>query len=207
MGGAVKLVVGLGNPGREYERTPHNIGFAVIEELAHRLGCSMRRSLRVPVRYGSAEAQSVKVLLAQPQTFMNASGDAVGRLMRLKGVEASDLLMVSDDADLPLGRIRIRPKGRTGGHKGLGSVVAAIGTDDFSRVRVGIGRPQAADDLVCHVLTPFSPGEAKAAAAAVARAADAVLCVLADGVDAAMNRFNPMPVGDAGPKEGVEKTT
>jgi PTH1 family peptidyl-tRNA hydrolase len=207
VGGGVKLVVGLGNPGREYERTPHNIGFAVVEELARRWGCALRRSLRVSVRSGSADAGTLRVLLAQPLTFMNASGDAVGRLMRQKGVEAPDLVVVLDDADLPLGRIRIRPKGGTGGHRGLASVVAAIGTDAFTRVRVGIGRSQAADDLVRHVLTPFSLAEAPAAAAAVARAADAVTCVLADGVDAAMNRFNPAPVGDAESKEGVERTT
>lgn len=203
----MKLVVGLGNPGREYERTPHNIGFAVVDELARRLDCPLRRSLRVSVRCGGADAEGVKVLLAQPLTFMNASGDAVGRLMRLKGIEAPDLVVVLDDADLPLGRIRIRPKGGTGGHKGLGSIVAAIGTDLFARVRVGIGRSRASDDLVQHVLTPFSAAEADAAAAAVARAADAVVCVLAEGVDAAMNRFNPAPAGDAGSKEGTERTT
>ncbi len=197
----------MGNPGRAYERTPHNVGFAVVDELARRLDCSLRRSFRVSVRCGSADADGLRVLLAQPLTFMNASGEAVGRLMRLKGIEAPDLVVVLDDADLPLGRIRIRSKGGTGGHKGLASIVASIGTDAFARVRVGVGRPQVSADLVRHVLTPFSPAEADAAAAAVARATDAVACVLADGVSAAMNRFNPAPPGDVGSKEGTERTT
>ena len=185
------MVAGLGNPGREYEGKPHNIGFAVVDLLAERLNCRMRRSLRVPARMSRASWAGESLMLVEPLTFMNASGEAVGALMRRNGVTPDGLVVVLDDADLPLGRVRIRPQGGAGGHRGLASIIGAVGTEVFPRVRIGIGRRGDAEDaLVGHVLTPFDANGRVAADAAAARAAEAVLWLLEHGVASAMNRFN-----------------
>jgi PTH1 family peptidyl-tRNA hydrolase len=187
----VRLVAGLGNPGREYEGTPHNIGFAVVDLLAGRLDCRMRRSLRVSARVARASWAGESIVLVEPLTYMNASGDAVGSLVRRHGVTADGLVVVLDDADLPLGRIRIRPQGGAGGHRGLASIIGAVGTEAFPRIRVGIGRRgEAQDALVEHVLTPFDADGRSVAGEAVARAAEAVLWLVEHGVASAMNRFN-----------------
>jgi PTH1 family peptidyl-tRNA hydrolase len=202
----VRLVAGLGNPGREYESTPHNIGFAVVDILATRLDCRMRRSLRVPARIARTAWAGEALMLVQPMTFMNASGEAVGPLMRRNGVEPGGLLVVVDDADLPLGRIRVKPRGSAGGHRGLGSIIASIGSDDFVRVRIGIGRRgEPGDELTGHVLTPFGRGDRPKAEAAAERGADAVLWLIEHGVDSAMNRFNGTVAADGdGTKEMSE---
>lgn len=187
----MKLVAGLGNPGREYEGTPHNVGFAVVDALSERLECRMRRSLRTPARLAKTAWAGESLMLVQPLTYMNASGEAVVPLMRRNGVGPDGLVVVLDDADLPLGRIRVKPQGSAGGHRGLASVIAVLGTDGFARIRVGIGRRGEAENaLVRHVLTPFDAAGRAAADASVSRAADAVLWVLEQGVESAMNRFN-----------------
>ncbi len=197
------MVAGLGNPGREYEGTPHNIGFDVVDLIAGRLDCKMRRSLRVAARVARTSWAGEALVLVEPLTFMNASGDAVGPLARRHGVESDGLVVVLDDADLPLGRIRIRSQGGAGGHRGLASIIGAVGTDAFPRVRVGIGRRGESENaLVGHVLTPFDKGDRKVAEESVARAADAVLWLLENGVASAMNRFNGMLTpGDDSAKE------
>lgn len=186
----MKVVVGLGNPGKEYEGTRHNVGFRVVELLAREAGASFRRSLRVRARTCACALDGVKVLLVEPLTFMNLSGDAVAAAMRWHRAEPADLTVVYDDADLPTGALRIRPKGGPGGHNGMKSVIARLGTEDFVRVRIGVGRDPGGNGLVDHVLGEFSRGERPAVDEAVQRAAAAVRVLLREGTDRAMNQFN-----------------
>ena len=186
---SVKLVVGLGNPGERYAQTPHNAGFMVVDELAARLSCRLRASSRCRAQLGSAETGGQGLILAKPQTYMNASGEAVVAILQYRKIPAEDLLVVVDDADLELGRVRVRLRGSSGGHRGLESIIGALGTGDFARVRVGIGR-DSDRELVDQVLRPLKPGEREPLVRATRMAADAVLCVLERGVAEAMNRFN-----------------
>ena len=187
-----KLVVGLGNPGQEYEGTRHNIGFAVVEQLAKKLDCSLRKKLRFAAQVGEVTLDSGKITLAKPQTFMNRSGTAVAALVRWLKVLPSEVLVIVDDADLPLGQLRLRLSGGSGGHNGLRSISAALGNiEDFARLRIGIGRtlPVGAD-ISGHVLGRFSPSERRAVDATVAVAVEAVDCCLREGFAVGMNRFN-----------------
>ena len=186
----MKIVAGLGNPGAAYARTPHNAGFDVLDRLAHRLGGAWRGQARFKAELARIRADAVDVLLVKPQTFMNASGEAVGPLTRYYGVAPADLVVVSDDADLPAGRLRIRPGGGAGGHRGLLSVIEACGTQAFARVRVGVGRGAAGAGLVDHVLGRLEPADEEAVRRTLEVAADAVLCLVAQGPAEAMNRFN-----------------
>lgn len=186
----MNLVVGLGNPGRQYAHTPHNVGFRVVDEIARRLNESLRESSRFEARVVKVDLEGRRTVLVQPLTYMNNSGAAVGAILHCNGIAPSDMIVVLDDADLEAGALRIRKKGGSGGHRGLKSILDAIGSDEFVRVRVGIGRDPERENLVAHVLRPLS-GEAKDAVdQAVVRAADAVACILREGPDAAMNRFN-----------------
>jgi PTH1 family peptidyl-tRNA hydrolase len=185
----MKLIVGLGNPGRAYEKTRHNIGFEVVDRLAEKAGAAFRKRLLAPVQTAEATIGSGTVLLVKPLTFMNTSGPAVAGIARKKGTAAEDLVVVVDDVDLPLGKLRIRPKGSAGGHNGLKSVIAHFGSEDFARVRVGVGRP-GEGDMVKHVLSKFAPDERDVIRDAIERAAEAVECLVRDGVDKAMNEFN-----------------
>jgi PTH1 family peptidyl-tRNA hydrolase len=186
----VKLVIGLGNPGREYGHTRHNVGFEVLDELVRRTEVTLRRSWTVPAWTGKADVEGEGVLLVKPRTFMNRSGQAVAAMMRKRGLKSADVIVVLDDLELPRGQIRIRKKGGAGGHKGLQSVIQALGTDDFIRVRVGIGPRPAGEALVNHVLTHFSVEERQEVEKAVEAAADAVFVIVRDGVERAMNEFN-----------------
>ncbi len=186
----MKLVVGLGNPGREYEWTPHNVGFMAVEALAERLECRLKASTRFQARLGAAVYQERELLLVQPQTFMNASGQAVGAILRYRKLTPADLMVVVDDADLPLGALRLRKQGSSGGHRGLVSIEAALGTTAYERVRIGIGRGQDRRTLIDHVLSAFNAAERETVAAVTQQVADAVLCAVEWGVDAAMNRYN-----------------
>ncbi len=186
----MKLIVGLGNPGEDYEGTPHNVGFEVLDELAGRMECRLRRSMRFAARVGSARIGDEEVNLVQPLTYMNESGRAVGAILRYRKTPPADMIVVLDDADLPLGRMRIRPKGGSGGHRGLGSLIEDVGTSAFPRVRVGIGRGRGNGALAEHVLGRLTGVERKVVDEAVARAADAVRMMVESGVEAAMNRYN-----------------
>lgn len=186
----MKIVVGLGNPGQRYAKTPHNVGFEVVDRLAVQAGVRWRRSLRFKAHVAEGVVGGQSVLLVKPQTFMNRSGEAVGAIMRYRRMSPGDLIVVLDDADLDVGRLRIRASGGSGGHKGLDSVRDNVGTADFARVRIGVGRRQAEGDLVEHVLTPFPPEERRMIDQVVDRAADAVVCLLGSGLEAAMNAFN-----------------
>lgn len=189
----MKLIVGLGNPGKRYDRTPHNVGFEVIDALSERLSCPLRNSLRFQARLGAGTWNDRPVTLMKPETFMNASGLAVGALMRKRGLTAGDLIVIVDDAALPVGQLRIRPEGSDGGHNGLRSIGEAIGSRAFARVRLGVGDGEPPEDLAGYVLAPFSATALAEAKKMVHQAAEAVLHILDAGVASAMNRFNAKP--------------
>lgn len=194
----MKTVVGLGNPGKQYDGSPHNAGFAVVEELAGILGCRLARSIRFHARLGEAAlGGGGPVLLVEPLTYMNNSGAAVAPILRYRNVQPADLVLVLDDADLEFGRLRVRARGSSGGHRGLESVIQQVGTSEFARVRLGVGRDPGGRGLVEHVLGPLAGDARRQMADMVATAARAVLCLLEEGVDAAMNRFNKGPAGQA----------
>jgi PTH1 family peptidyl-tRNA hydrolase len=195
------LVVGLGNPGREYVGTRHNIGFEVLDRLAAKRGGSFKQKSRFAAEVAEVSLEDGgKLVLAKPQTFMNRSGVAVAALVQWLKVLPSDLLVVVDDADLPLGQLRLRQAGGSGGHNGLYSIIEALGgNEEFARVRVGIGRRSpAGEDITGHVLGRFAAAEREVAAAAANEAVEAVECCLKEGLTAAMNRFNRKPPRKAG---------
>lgn len=185
----MKLVVGLGNPGKEYLRSRHNVGFLVIDLLAKRTGIRLRR--RKSASMGESSIGQEPVLLAKPMTFMNRSGDAVGPIFGRLRLLPTDLLVVYDDLDLPFGKLRLRPRGSSGGHNGMKSIIASLETEDFPRLRIGIGRPEnEGKDAVHYVLGPFRKAESEALDEVIARAADAVESFVTAGIEVAMNRFN-----------------
>jgi PTH1 family peptidyl-tRNA hydrolase len=185
----VRLIVGLGNPGRRYHETRHNIGFAVADELARRSGAVYEHS-RVNALAARVGAGPSAVLIVKPLTMMNLSGEAVAGLAHFFKVETTAILVVADDVNLPLGRLRLRARGSAGGHNGFRSIIGLLGTEEFPRLRVGVGRGDPRRELADHVLARFDADEADAVVESVARAADAVECFIAEGVEAAMNRFN-----------------
>lgn len=186
----MKLIVGLGNPGSEYADTRHNVGFMVVDELARRHRAALRSSSKWKARTARIAGWQDGVLLAEPATFMNLSGHAVQAIAGFHKIAGPDLLVVVDDADLPLGRLRMRASGSAGGHNGLKSIIQELGTDEFPRLRVGIGRDERAAGLRGHVLGRFQPEEREEAAEAVKRAADAAEAFVTDGIVKAMNTFN-----------------
>lgn len=187
----MKLIVGLGNPGREYRDTRHNVGFLVMEEAArrHQLVWSMAPS-QVPDAFVAKRFGAEPVLLAKPLTFMNRSGDAVAALVRYYDVALADLLVVVDDVDLAFGRLRARARGSAGTHNGLRSVVARLGTTDFPRLRLGVGRGDSRRDLADHVLSRFEADEKAVLESFIARAADAAEMFAAEGIVKVMNEYN-----------------
>lgn len=186
----MKVIAGLGNPGRQYERTRHNVGFRVVDELAQRLGLNFRRSWTSSVACCAAELSGHKVLLVKPLAYMNRSGEALAPYLRKKGVKPEQLLVVVDDLSLDPGQLRLRRDGSAGGHNGLKSLITHLGTSDFTRLRVGIGRSCAKHGVVDYVLAPARAEEAEILEAAVKRAADAIELVLRSGLEAAMNAYN-----------------
>jgi peptidyl-tRNA hydrolase, PTH1 family len=184
------LVVGLGNPGAKYENTRHNVGFMTADALAARSGEPIRR-----IKYHALTSEAViggqSVLLMKPTTFMNLSGQAVGEAARFYKIPADHVLVISDDVDLPLGKLRIRKSGSAGGHNGLKNIIQLLGTDQFPRLKIGVGgKPHPDYDMADWVLGQFQGEDKKTIDAAVTRAADAVECLLADGIDRAMNQYN-----------------
>jgi peptidyl-tRNA hydrolase, PTH1 family len=185
----VKVIVGLGNPGKSYAETRHNLGFLVIDRIAAQFGISVRlETCDSLVGQGLVEEQ--KIVLAKPQTFMNQSGVAVAKLAHEYGAETNELAVVNDDLDLPFGRIRIRVNGGAGGHRGLQSIIENLAGAPFQRVRVGIGRPPLGVDSADFVLEPFSAQEAQQLTKVVERASEAVLCLVGQGPKEAMAQFN-----------------
>ena len=201
----MKLIVGLGNPGPRYRGTRHNVGFRVVDGFASRLGIPLEQS-RFDGRFGRGRVHGIDVGLLEPQTFMNDSGRAVAAALGFLPIDevSTDLLVVYDDADLPLGRLRLRARGGDGGHLGLRDVIASIGTQELPRLRFGIGRPPDSQDTVAHVLEEFSSSETDALAQALGHASAAVEALLAEGIVAAMDRFNAPTAAEGAAREEAE---
>jgi len=191
----MKLIVGLGNPGRTYAHNRHNIGFRCLNYFA-RLHSIRFDHRQCRAKVGLAEVRGEKLLLAKPGTFVNLSGNPVACLVNKHDIPLSDLLIIHDDLDLPLGKIRLRRSGGSGGHKGMNSIIAALGSEDFPRIRVGIGRPQAEgqpineDAIVNYVLSDFLSQEEAIIKPAIATVAETINCLLKEGIEAAMGKFN-----------------
>ncbi len=183
------LIIGLGNPGREYRENRHNIGFMLIDRLAIRLNARMSR-LQSKALIASARHDDAKIILAKPQTFMNLSGQAVQGLAHFYKVPLEKLMLVHDDLDLPFGTIRLRPGGGAGGQKGVKSTIQRLGTNDFPRLRLGIGRPPGRMDAAAYVLQDFAKGDEQILSETLDRAADAVFAFVEEGMDTAMNKYN-----------------
>ena len=183
------VIAGLGNPGRKYDRTRHNAGFCVIDRLADRYGISVdEKMFKALVGRGVIEGQ--KVLLVKPQTFMNLSGESIQPILGYYKVDPQDFIVIYDDISLEPGNIRVRGKGSAGGHNGIKSIIARLGTQDFPRVRIGTGEKPAMMDLADYVLGHFTPEEQKEMDEAYAAGAEAAVTLLTEGIEKAMNRFN-----------------
>jgi peptidyl-tRNA hydrolase, PTH1 family len=187
---ALKLIVGLGNPGRRYRETRHNVGFAVVDGLADRHATTFEPAPADALIARARRLGPDGALLVKPLTMMNLSGFAVSQLARYYRVEPGDILVVADDVNLPLGRLRARPRGSAGGHNGLRSIIEQFGSIEFARLRVGVGRGDPRRDLADHVLAGFDADERPAVDEAIARAADASELFAAAGIEQVMNRFN-----------------
>jgi PTH1 family peptidyl-tRNA hydrolase len=193
----MKLIIGLGNPGKIYVRNRHNIGFRSIDHLAklYTIGTHKRQC---HAQVGTGKIADIKVMLAKPATFVNQSGEAAICLLHNYDLKPNDLIVIHDDLDLPIGKLRLRPDGSAGGHKGIGSIITALGSEDFARIKVGIGRPvdrdgnQVTDEdsIVDYVLSDFTPREDDIIKAAIAQIVKAVQSILTEGITAAMNKFN-----------------
>lgn len=188
----MKVIVGLGNPGREYADTRHNVGFRVADVMGERLNLRWRTDADAVF---AKSFGAVPCFVLKPQTFMNRSGVAVSRFAGYHHIEPHDILVVVDDVDLPLGRIRVRPKGSAGTHHGLQSVVDELGTTDFPRVRLGVGRGDARRDLADYVLARFDPPELPEVDRLITRAADAAQMFIVEGIETVMNTYNPDATG------------
>jgi len=187
----VYLIVGLGNPGREYAKTRHNVGFMAVERLAKRWRADWKTQKKFQSRVAQVDQDARRCLLAEPQTYMNLSGEAVGALMNFYRVARERLLVLMDDADLPFGEIRMRAEGSSGGHHGLESIEAHLGTRRYARLRIGIGRePNAPREISGYVLGPFRAADAELLEKVLTRAGDQVECWLDDGIEKAMSRYN-----------------
>ena len=190
----MKIFVGLGNPTAEYAATKHNVGFMLADKLAEKISATEWRE-----KFNALVAESFfdgeKILIVKPQTFMNLSGEAVGPLMNFYKLGVEDLTVAHDDMDLPLGMIRLRPKGSGGGHHGVESIIQHLGGEkNFPRVRIGVGRPPKNWTVNHHVLSPFTAEDAEKISATLAELVPAVLCIFKEGIDNAMNKFNPRKV-------------
>ena len=184
------LIVGLGNPGKDYERTRHNCGFRAVDLLADQLGCKIDKGKFQGI-YGQAMYQGKKLMLLKPLTYMNLSGRSVLQLSAYFNIPPQRIIVLFDDISLPPGRLRIRPDGSAGGHNGIKSIIAELGSQAFPRVKIGVGSKAHPDqDLADHVLSTFSSQEEKALAVSLKNAADATLAIIDHGVSEAANRFN-----------------
>ena len=191
----MKLIVGLGNPGNTYARNRHNVGFQCLNHFAKLHSVRFDRR-QCQARVGTGEVRGEKLLLAKPGTFVNLSGKSVAGLVHKHDIPLSNLLVIYDDLDLPLGKIRLRQSGSSGGHKGMNSIISALGSEDFPRIRVGIGRPQteeqsvSEDAIINYVLSDFSPQEEAIIKTVIATVSEAIDCFLTQGIEAAMSKFN-----------------
>lgn len=184
------LIVGLGNPGKEYEKTRHNCGFRAIDLLAKTLGCKIDKA-KFQGLYGQVTYQGCKLFLLKPMTYMNLSGRSILQLSAYYQIPPQRIIVLFDDISLEPGRLRIRPDGSAGGHNGIKSIISELGSQDFPRVKIGVGaKAHAEQDLADWVLSGFSASEEKALGSALERAAEAALCIMESGVPEAANRYN-----------------
>jgi len=193
----MKLIIGLGNPGRTYTDNRHNVGFTCLNHFAKTRGIRFDKK-QGKARIGTGEVASNKIVVAKPQTYMNLSGQSVSLLVRKFDINLNNLMVIHDDLDLPLGKIRIRSGGSSGGHKGIDSIITDLGSQDFLRLRVGIGRPIknegsaefSEDEIINYVLSDFTPDEKQAIIKVIPKVSEAILCLLTEGLAAAMNKHN-----------------
>jgi len=202
----MKVIAGLGNPGAEYANTPHSIGFEVVDALARACDATWKPSSSFKGELAVVMLNGSKTLLVKPQTFMNLSGDCIAPVLKYHNANAQeDLLVVSDDIDLPVGKMRIRKGGSAGGHNGLKSVIERTGTQDFLRLRIGVGRdPHNRANVIGHVLGKFSPADRKVADETVAEAVQAIGALESNDLQTAMNRYNGWTAPSAQPEAGKE---
>jgi peptidyl-tRNA hydrolase, PTH1 family len=196
----MRLIVGLGNPGPEYQWTPHNLGFLAVDEIANRHGIGVERP-EAKALVGLGKVAGKEVILAKPQTYMNLSGISVRQLMEKYEAEPTDLLVLFDDRDLPWGMIRIGKIGSAGTHNGAKSVISVVGTQEIARLRLGCGPDHPVKDLAEYVLRPMKKGDLEVAAEMVATAGDAVEMILKEGIEAAMNKYNRRKPRDETPED------
>ena len=185
----MKLIIGLGNPGFRYRNTRHNIGFLTIKEISRRFAIPVKKR-RHKGLLGKGVFEGEKVILFMPETFMNLSGEAVREIMRMEKISFGDCLVICDDINLKLGSIRLRKKGRSGGHNGLESIISNIGTSEFPRLRIGVGREKKVSNMVRFVLNPFNSAERAILKGVISEALECVIAYIRDGADKAMTRFN-----------------
>lgn len=190
----MKYIVGLGNPGPEYDHTKHNMGFEVVKAIARDNDIAIDRRLHFSLM-GRGKVSGQDVTLVIPQTFMNLSGNAVGELFSHEVKNIGDIVVIFDDINLELGKIRLRKQGSAGGHHGLASIIHTLGTEAFPRLKVGIATQVHKGDITRYVLSPFKRHEKRNAAHTVALAADAITCMIKEGIDTAMNKFNKRKAG------------
>ena len=184
----MKIVVGLGNPGAEYANTPHSVGFETVDAIASAAGVAWVEKRQYKCLWARVSIAGTSCVLVKPQTYMNLSGESVAPIVRYQNATAADLVVVQDDIDLALGRLRIRKGGSCGGHNGIRNVIERLGTSDFARLKLGVGKDRS--DVVAHVLGKFDPISRKIMDREVAEAVKAVIAIVRDGPDRAMNLFN-----------------
>ena len=184
----MKIVVGLGNPGAQYENTPHSVGFEAVDAIAAEIGAAWEAKRQFNCLMAKGTFAGLPVMLVKPQTYMNLSGDSVAPVVRYHNATAADLLVIQDDIDLPVGRMRVRKNGSCGGHNGIRNIIERLGTQDFARLKLGVGKDKS--DVIAHVLGKFDPTTRKTMNLVVAEAVKAAAAILRDGPDRAMNAYN-----------------
>ena len=184
----MKIVVGLGNPGAQYANTPHSVGFEAVDAIAAEIGATWEEKRQFKCLMARGTFAGVSVMLVKPQTYMNLSGESVAPVVKYHNATAADLLVVQDDIDLPVGRMRVRKNGSCGGHNGIRNIIERLGTQDFARLKLGVGKDRS--DVIAHVLGKFDPTTRKTMDLVVAEAVKAAAAILRDGPDRAMNAYN-----------------
>ena len=184
----MKIIVGLGNPGAQYANTPHSVGFEAVDAIAAEIGASWEAKRQFSCLMAKGTFAGMPVMLVKPQTYMNLSGDSVAPVVKYHNATAADLLVIQDDIDLPVGRMRVRKNGSCGGHNGIRNIIERLGTPDFARLKLGVGKDKS--DVIAHVLGKFDPTTRKTMDLVVAEAVKAAAAILRDGPDRAMNAYN-----------------
>ena len=184
----MKIIVGLGNPGAQYANTPHSVGFEAVDAIAAGIGAAWEAKRQFNCLMAKGAFAGMPVMLVKPQTYMNLSGDSVAPVVKYHNATAADLLVIQDDIDLPVGRMRVRKNGSCGGHNGIRNIIERLGTQDFARLKLGVGKDK--DDVIAHVLGKFDPTTRKTMDLVVAEAVKAAAAILRDGPDRAMNAYN-----------------